>query len=153
GGDVGSAATPGATAPIVSQTSGGNEWKSGYTGKSWAPVQAPGYSRGGADNVSEHNTGEATRGAEEEPAATHHSALRDRFTDQDPSGAAAIPPAAKTAEEEYEPEQEREATPPPPPPASSRPSGGFALPGLPNRPPPPAEEEEEEEEDFRPDER
>ncbi|GJN72887.1 hypothetical protein PLIIFM63780_006953 [Purpureocillium lilacinum] len=153
GGDVGSAATPGATAPIVSQTSGGNEWKSGYTGKSWAPVQAPGYSRGGADNVSEHNTGEATRGAEEEPAATPISALRDRFKDTAPIGAAAIPPVAKTAEEEYEPEQEREATPPPPPPASSRPSGGFALPGLPNRPPPPAEEEEEEEEDFRPDER
>ncbi|KAJ6445578.1 actin binding protein [Purpureocillium lavendulum] len=153
GGDVGGAAGPSTTAPITSQTSGGNEWKSGYKGKSWAPVQTSGYSRGGPDDVSQHNTGEATRSAEEEPTATPISALRDRFKDTTPIGAAAIPPVSRAADDEPEPQpEEREPTPPPPPPASSRPSGGFALPGLPNRPPPPAEDEDEEE-NFRADER
>ncbi|KAI1074030.1 hypothetical protein F5B20DRAFT_472236 [Whalleya microplaca] len=113
---------------IAAQKSGG--WQSGYTGKSWAPVQAPGYGR--------EKTGD-TVSSQETPASPPESvgALRDRFKDASPiafnSSAPSIPTRAV----------EEEATPPPPP-AASRPSaGGFALPGMPPRPPPVTDEEEE----------
>lgn len=39
GGPAAPAAVGSVTSPIATQTSGGGGWKSGYTGKSWAPVQ------------------------------------------------------------------------------------------------------------------
>lgn len=105
--DTGSPSAPSVPTPAISQKSG-NEWKSGYTGKSWAPVQIG------------------------------SAALRDRFKNTAPIGAAPLPSTTRAVEDERSP------SPPPPVPDSSRPSGGFALPGLPTRPPPPNEEEDEE---------
>ncbi|PNY24057.1 Drebrin-like protein [Tolypocladium capitatum] len=146
GPDVGSGGAPSATSPVTAQRSGGGEWKSGYSGKSWAPVQTAGYNRGGPENVSQQNTGEAERGAEEEPSqpAGGVSALKDRFKNTPPIGSGATPPVSRAVEDEAEP-----SPAPPPAQAASRPSGGFALPGLPSRPPPPDEDEVEEEEDYR----
>lgn len=151
GTDVGSVVAPSAPA-VQSQTSGGNEWKSGYSGKSWAPVQTSGnFGRPEAGQISAENTGEPTREIEEQPTASSGgvSALKDRFKGAAPMGAAAgagvvgagAVAAGAAAADDDEPEPESEA---PPVPSDSRPSGGFALPGLPTRPPPPDEEEEEE---------
>ncbi|KAK5987656.1 Drebrin-like protein [Cladobotryum mycophilum] len=143
GESIGSASSPSA-APVVQQKSG-SEWRSGYTGKTWAPVQTSSVPvRGPQDSepVSQQNTGEATRQVAAEPDSPARggvSALRDQFKNTAPIGAAAPPPpGARSFEEE-------EATAPPPPPPGSRPgpAGGFALPGLPSRPPPVDDEEEE----------
>ncbi|KAJ9157605.1 Drebrin-like protein [Pleurostoma richardsiae] len=130
-------ASPPPTSPVTAQKSG-SEWKSGYSGKSWAPVQAAGFSR----SVTGHKTGETDRSTEEVPSSPSGgvSALRDRFKEAPPMGAAAssipkVPTGASDSDRA-----------PPPPPESSRPAGGFALPGLPVRPPPPTDEEEEESE-------
>ncbi|KAL8970910.1 MAG: hypothetical protein Q9183_001304, partial [Haloplaca sp. 2 TL-2023] len=75
--------------PIASQASGGGEWKSGYKGKSWAPVQTTrtGQSSG---SVGEHRTGEEEQAREDtSPTRTGGiGALRDRFKDAPPMGAA-----------------------------------------------------------------
>ncbi|KJZ79103.1 hypothetical protein HIM_01254 [Hirsutella minnesotensis 3608] len=136
--------SPSVTSPIAAQKSGAGEWKSGYTGKSWAPVQAPGYSRGGAESLSQENTGEADGTPEHDSASAAGgvSALRDRFKNTAPIGSSsATPPGPRSGADEHE-----SARSPPPVPDTSRPSGGFALPGLPSRMPPPTDEEEEEEE-------
>ncbi|KAI1107598.1 hypothetical protein F4804DRAFT_296504 [Jackrogersella minutella] len=124
------------TSPITSQKSGGTGWQSGYTGKSWAPVQPAGFSR----HLTGEKTGE-TETSQEAPASPSGSvgALRDRF-----KGA---PPMVAPAPSAPAPEDNNRA--PPPPPLASRPSdgaptGGFALPGMPPRPPPVTDEEEEE---------
>ncbi|KAG9253603.1 uncharacterized protein F5Z01DRAFT_149049 [Emericellopsis atlantica] len=148
GTDVGSVASSSTPAAVASQNSGGNEWKSGYSGKSWAPVQTSGsFGRPEAGAISAENTGEAPREIEEQPTASSGgvSALKDRFKDAAPMGAGAAPSIPRR-EAEPEPEPEAEPTPPPVP-DTSRPSGGFALPGLPSRPPPADEEEEREVED------
>lgn len=130
----GSAITP----PVTAQKSG-SEWKSGYSGKSWAPVPTASYGRG----IQGQKTGEDDETAGEAPTSPSGgvSALKDRFKEAPPMGAAAptIPRGATGASD---------TTPPPPPPDTSRPSGGFALPGLPSRP---AAENQEEEEDERAD--
>ena len=148
GSDIGGGGAPSATLPVAAQTSGGGggEWRSGYSGKSWAPVQIGGNARGGPENVSQQNTGEADRSAEEEPSqpAGGVSALKDRFKDAAPMGSAAAPPVSRGVEDEPEP-----SPAPPPVPATSRPSGGFALPGLPSRPAAPVDDEDEDEEDYR----
>ncbi|EON96868.1 putative amylase-binding protein [Phaeoacremonium minimum UCRPA7] len=139
----GAAISPPAASPVTAQKSG-SEWKSGYSGKSWAAVQTPAYGRA----IPGQKTGEterSDRSAEPEQAPTSPgggvSALRDRFKEAPPMGGAApaIPRAATGASED-------EPAPPPPPMASrpSGPTGGFALPGLPSRPPPADEQEEEE---------
>ncbi|EGZ77657.1 hypothetical protein NEUTE2DRAFT_100809 [Neurospora tetrasperma FGSC 2509] len=134
GGAVALASTPSpAAAPIAAQKSG-SEWKSGYAGKSWAPVQAPNYSRG----LELHATGESASQEKYEPEAPASpaggiSALRERFKDTAPvavsTGSRSAPsvpsPGPATGEEGHTP---------PPLPTGSRPSGGFALPGLPSRP-------------------
>ncbi|RDA90911.1 hypothetical protein CP533_4441 [Ophiocordyceps camponoti-saundersi (nom. inval.)] len=119
--------------PLGTQSTGAGEWKSGYTGKTWAPVHAPGYSRGAADSDGQQNPGDTDGGAEEEPVRSPGgiSAIRDRFKDAPPMRS----PAA----------HENESTSPVH--DGSRPSKGFALPGLPNRLPPPADEEEEQAEE------
>lgn len=129
---------PPATSPVTAQKSGG-EWKSGYSGKTWGPVQTGAYGRG----IPGQKTGDTVGSNEpEQPASPSGgvSALKDRFKGGPPMGAAApsIPRAATGASD---------SAPPPPPPEASRPSGGFALPGLPSRPA--AEEEEAEEEPER----
>jgi drebrin-like protein len=137
GESVGSSAAPQTPeAPVTVQKSG-EGWKSGYSGKSWAPVQTSSYGRPSNDPISAENTGENTRDAGEASDAPSggFSALKDRFKDTAPIGSAPPPPATRAIEDE---------APAPPVPDSSRPSGGFALPGLPSRPPPAAEEEEEE---------
>lgn len=91
--------------------------------------------------MSQQNTGEEPRALEEQPTASSSggvSALKDRFKDTAPMGTGAAPPIPRGREEEAEPS-------PPPVPDTSRPSGGFALPGLPSRPA--AADEEEEPED------
>lgn len=138
-GDSGSGATisPPVASPVTAQKSG-SEWKSGYSGKSWATVQTGAYGRG----IPGQKTGdtETSGGAgQDQPASPSGgiSALKDRFKEAPPMGAAApsIPRATTGASD---------AAPPPPPPESSRPSGGFALPGLPSRPAPDEEEQREE---------
>lgn len=128
----GSALPPSATSPVTAQKSG-NEWKSGYSGKSWGAVQTGAYGRGipGQKTGEDESTGE-------QPASPSGgvSALKDRFKGATPMGAAApsIPRATTGASDEA----------PPPPPETSRPSGGFALPGLPSRPAADNQEEEDE---------
>lgn len=125
--------------PIAAQKSG-SEWKSGYAGKSWAPVQSSSYGRPATGSLSQQGTGEDTRSGDEAPSSPSGgvTGLRDRFKDMPPIGAGApAPPTSRGVDDE--------SASPPPPPESSRPSGGFALPGLPSRAP--VEEEEEEDDD------
>lgn len=131
---------PAAQSPVppaqqAQQTGGSSSWKSGYTGKSWAPVQTGGATRGAPESADQQEE-EAREAAEDEPSgASGVSALRDRFKNTVPIGAGQ-PPTTRAVEEEYQA--------PPPVPDGSRPAGGFALPGLPSRPAPADEEEEEE---------
>lgn len=150
GDSVGSAGTPSAPGPVQPQTSGGNEWKSGYSGKSWATVQTSGqFGRPPPGAISQENTGEPdsrARGEEPEPSGGF-SALKDRFKDAAPIGVGAAPSIPTPSEPEPEADE-----PPPPVPDSSRPTGGFQLPGLPSRPAP-ADEQDDEPEDpsaYRP---
>ncbi|KAH8883971.1 hypothetical protein GQ53DRAFT_407076 [Thozetella sp. PMI_491] len=128
--------SPPMASPIAAQTSG-SEWKSGYTGKSWATVNTSNFGRGGVEKHATGGTDEAADREVEPPSSGGGvSALKDRFKDAAPIGMGA-PPIPRAFDDEPAP---------PPPPAASRPgapSGGFALPGLPTRPPPADEEEEE----------
>ncbi|KAL2154136.1 hypothetical protein VTH82DRAFT_2812 [Thermothelomyces myriococcoides] len=132
-----SSPSPPATTPIAAQKSG-SEWKSGYTGKSWAPVQTTNFGRGG---VEKQKTGETERSEPEvqQPVTTGSSggvsALREKFKGAAPMGTQtrSVPDAGARPEDEPAP---------PPPPAESRPAGGFALPGLPSRPAAQNQEEE-----------
>ncbi|KAK3394851.1 hypothetical protein B0H63DRAFT_60198 [Podospora didyma] len=142
------AVSPAITSPITAQRSGvtspitaeksGSEWKSGYTGKSWGPVNTTNFGRGGVET---NKTGETDRSEPEPPAspAGGISALRDKFKDAAPIGVAARSAPGPPARSDEEPA-------PPPLPTGSRPSGGFALPGLPSRPAAANQEEEEENE-------
>jgi len=130
-------AAAGSASPVQAQKSG-SEWKSGYSGKSWAPVQTGDYGRGIPGQISQENTGEQNEDTPASPSGV--SALRDRFKDTIPiSAGAPPPPAARPAQDDD--------SPPPPVPGDSRPSGGFALPGLPNRPVPKDEQSDDERED------
>ena len=116
--------------PIASQTSGGGEWKSGYSGKSWAPVQTNRTGQSGT-NLSEQHTGD--NGAEEEAPSSPAGgvgAIRDRFKGAPPMGAANVGSAGRTSS-------------PPPLDTSSKPNAGrgIPIPGLPSRPPQTQEEE------------
>ncbi|KAI9769654.1 MAG: hypothetical protein M1840_003891 [Geoglossum simile] len=119
----------GLTSPIEGQKSGG-EWKSGYSGKSWAPIQtdATGRSSGGSV-IGRQRTGQ------DEPVHEEHSvspsegisALRDRFKGAAPMGVPSVPL------------QERSAPSPPPLNISSKPNsggvhGGVSIPGFPSEP-------------------
>lgn len=123
--------------PVTAQKSG-SEWKSGYAGKSWAPVTTGAYKRG----IAGQKTGDTVGSNEpEQPASPSGgiAALRDRFKEAPPMGGAApaIPRAATGSSDRA----------PPPPPEASRPSEGFALPGLPSRPAAENQEQQEEEEE------
>lgn len=154
-------APPVSSAPIASQASGNGEWKSGYTGKSWAPVGTNATGRSATASIDEQRTGEPERDEQEAPASPIGGigSIRDRFQGSAPMGA---PVSASSVSRDN-----TEDAIPPPVPSNSRPVGGVAMPGLPNRreddeesaapniPPPPAvprtptpepEEEEEREE-------
>jgi len=126
----------GAPSPMKSQTSGGGEWKSGYTGKSWAPV---GTTRTGpsAGSMEQQRTGPHEESEEQTLAspAGGISSIRDRFKGAPPMGAANIGDSR---------------SPPSPPPldTSNKPnaSRGVPIPGPPQRPQQLPQEEEEEEE-------
>ncbi|KAF4968934.1 hypothetical protein FSARC_3748 [Fusarium sarcochroum] len=139
GTDASSAPAPASSTSPVQPQKSGNEWKSGYAGKSWAPVQTGDYGRGVPGQISQENTGEGEQGEETPASPSGVSALRDRFKDTAPiSAGTPSPPARRPTEDDASP---------PPVPGDSRPSGGFALPGLPSRPAPTDEQEEDERED------
>lgn len=111
----------GTSSPVTSQKSGGGEWKSGYGGKSWAPVQTTrtGQSQG---SLSNQNTGEDVQDDTTPPPTGGVGAIRDRFKD-----APAMGVGASSAN--------RRGPSPPPLETSSKPnaSRGVPLPGLPSR--------------------
>ena len=113
------------TSPVTAQTSGGGEWKSGYTGKTWAPVQTTLTGKSAGSSIDQQRTGDLEPQPEEEPASTASgvSFMRDRFSGAPPMGA----PASNL---------ERSA---PQPDMSSKPNRGVGvpIPGLPVQQPMP----------------
>lgn len=107
--------------PITSQTSGGGEWKSGYTGKTWAPVATTTTGRSGTSSIGEQRTGEQDREEQDVPISPSGgiSALRDKFQGAPPMGAPTI--ARGTTRDPS----------PPPQATASKPPRGVAMPGLP----------------------
>ena len=110
----------GAQSPLASQTSGGGEWKSGYSGKSWAAVQTTATGKSAGNSIGQQQTGDLE--LEEEPAqspAGGISSIRDRFSGAPPMGAPA------TSFDRAAPE----------PDVSSKPNRGMGIPipGLPGR--------------------
>ncbi|OBT61326.1 hypothetical protein VE03_09540 [Pseudogymnoascus sp. 23342-1-I1] len=122
--------------PVTSQSSGGGEWKSGYKGKSWAPVAIATTATGksAASDLEQQRTGEQehdhARDEEEAPSAPAGGigALKDRFKGAAPMG---VPSTG-----------ERDASPPPVP-SATRPTGGVSMPGLPSRPAAAEEDEDD----------
>ena len=127
--------TPAAASPMQAQQSGGGGWKSGYAGKSWAPVQTTRTGQS-ASNLSEQRTGDAPQ-EEEEPAtapAGGIGSLKDRFAGAAPMGA----PGSRAVPEPQAPS-------PPSLDTSSKPNAGgrgVPMPGLPSRPKEPESDDE-----------
>jgi hypothetical protein len=118
----------GSQSPIATQTSGGGEWKSGYSGKSWAPVQTS-HTGKSAGSIGQQRTGELDPQPEEEApqsSAGGISSIRDRFSGAPPMGAPA-------------PGFDRPA---PEPDVSSKPNRGVGIP-IPGLPRPTAAHEQE----------
>ncbi|KAK7943445.1 uncharacterized protein PG986_012558 [Apiospora aurea] len=138
GGGAPSPAPAPASNPISPQASGqAGGWKSGYSGKSWAPVQPPTYSKG----IAGQKTGEEAPSQEQQAPASPSGgigAIRDRFKGNAPIGAAAGVGAAAgigagaAAYAATHGDEEEDSGPPPPPmgtrPNEDAPQGGFALP-------------------------
>ncbi|KXJ91753.1 hypothetical protein Micbo1qcDRAFT_188456 [Microdochium bolleyi] len=160
--------------PVAPQTSGSGAaggWQSGYSGKSWGPVQTGAYGRGIPGQKTE-DTATSSEPAAPAMESQNSGSVRDRsrsFQGAAPIAAAAgvgavalgvgAGIAASRRNDEPEHEQEEDSGPPPPPMgarppvdegSSGAPAGGFALPGMPPRPPPPTDEEEEEQEPESP---
>lgn len=118
-------------APIQTQPSGGNEWKSGYSGKSWAPVQT---TRTGTSSIGQQVTGGSAGQVDAAEAPSSPSggigSIRDRFSGAVPMGAPA--PAASF---------DRGPPPAPEPETSNKPNRGIPIPGM-------ARQETDEEEDV-----
>ena len=111
--------------PLMNQTSGGQGWKSGYTGKSWAPVSTT-KTGGSASDIGQQHTGGSQEPEREEPQQAPSggiSSLRDKFANAPPMGAGM--PASN----------ERSAPSPPPLDTSNKlnASRGIPMPGLPQR--------------------
>ncbi len=119
----------GTATPLSSQQSGSGQWKSGYEGKSWAPVATTrtGQSSG---SIGQQRTGEdeETNEDDDAPASGGVGAIRDSFKGTAPMGASNAGAAPS----------------PPPLDTSSKPNAGrgIPIPGLPNRPAQPEEDEE-----------
>lgn len=123
----GTGPVPAPITPAVTAQKSGSEWKSGYTGKSWAPVQTTKYDRS-LPAGSEHE--ESASNALPSPTGGV-SSLRDKFASTNITGASAT---SNTMPES--------SAPPPLPDISTRPAGAISLPGLPSRLPEDPEEEE-----------
>lgn len=127
--------TPAPTSPMQPQQSGGGGWKSGYTGKSWAPIQTTRTGQS-ASNLSEQRTGDAPQEHEEpvSPPAGGVGSLKDRFAGAAPMGA----PGSR-------PVPEPQAPSPPVLDNSSKPNAGrgVPMPGLPSRPKEPESDDED----------
>lgn len=114
-------ATSTSAAAVTSQSSGGGQWKSGYEGKSWAPVATTrtGQSSG---SVGQQDNGGWQDASEDDgvPAAGGVGAIRDRFRTAAPMGT----------------HSDDTTSTPPPLDTSSKPNAGrgIAMPGLPSRP-------------------
>ena len=122
-------------APLQNQTSGEGGWKSGYQGKSWAPVQTMRTGQSATSSVEQQRTGPQDATPEEAPAspAGGVSSIRDRFKGAPPMG---VSPSSSSAD--------RSAPSPPPLATFTKPNaGGVPMPGLPSRPPEPEPIEEE----------
>lgn len=123
-------------APLANQDSG--DWKSGYGGKSWAPVQTNQTGQS-ASSLSQkpidHDDEESEEAVPSSPAGGV-GAMRDRFRDAAPMSAANVGGVASAPE-------------PPPLDTSSKPNAGrhIQIPGLPTQPSQQEEEEEGEEEE------
>ena len=117
--------SPSIASPIKDQTSGGGEWKSGYSGKSWAPVATTKTGRSATSSIGQQRTGEVEDEQEDAPTSPSGGigALRDRFKGGVPMGA---PSNTRATTGEQSP-------PDPTVPTSTRP-GGIPMPGLPTRP-------------------
>lgn len=106
--------------PISTQKSGGNEWKSGYTGKSWAAVQT---TSTGRSSIGQQVTGDnrSQPDVDETPSSPVGGigSIRDRFSGAAPMGAPA--PAAAF---------DRGPPPAPEPDTSNKPNRGIPIPGL-----------------------
>ncbi|KAF5844234.1 hypothetical protein GGP41_002832 [Bipolaris sorokiniana] len=131
--------------PLQSQPSGGGGWQSGYSGKSWAPVQTTRTGPSGAANLDEQQTGGSPPPQQaEEPTSPSGgvNSLKDRFSGAAPMGAPSSRPVPEPVA----------ADSPPPLDNSSKPNagirGGVSLPGLPSRPKQPESEPEEEKEEV-----
>ncbi|GAD98521.1 variant SH3 domain containing protein [Paecilomyces variotii No. 5] len=119
----------GAARPVSrDQSTGGGEWKSSYTGKSWAPVQTTHTGKSASSALSGQRTGPAEEETQEDTTSGGVGSLRDRFANVAPIGAA---PAAAS---------------PPPLDTSSKPNAGrgIPMPGLPTGPVQPEEDYEAE---------
>lgn len=122
-----SPADAGRPAPLQNQQSGGGGWQSGYTGKSWAPVQTTRTGQSATSNLSDQRTGGEPQ--HDEPASSAAggvSSLKDRFAGAAPMGAPTSRPV---------PEPSHDA--PPALDTSSKPNAGVRgvpMPGLPSRP-------------------
>ena len=120
------------TSPIANQSSG--EWKSGYGGKSWAPVQTT-ITGQSSSSLGQQRTGDQEEVPQEAPAspAGGVGTIRDRFKGAPPMGAPNIGSS-------------RPAPSPPPLDTSNKPnaSRGVPLPSFPARSPQPYQDEEEE---------
>ncbi|KAJ4345441.1 actin binding protein [Didymosphaeria variabile] len=125
------AGSEGVTSPVQAQKSGG--WQSGYTGKSWAPVQTTRTGQSATSNLSEQRTGGEPQ-QQEEPSspAGGVGALKDRFAGAAPMGA----PTSRPIPEPSPPALDNLSKPN----AGAR---GVPMPGLPSRPAEPEEEEED----------
>ncbi|KAI1328299.1 hypothetical protein F5Y16DRAFT_158369 [Xylariaceae sp. FL0255] len=142
GGAAPKVASPPLTSPVAAQKSGGG-WQSGYSGKSWKPVQTGAYGRGIAGEKAEETVSSSDA---PQPPSGGVSAIKDQFNEAPPP----IPLAARPRD--IVPEDDEPAPPTPPVatrPSGSGPTGGFALPGMPARPPPVDDEPEEEVEPER----
>jgi len=120
-GDNISSAAFGSQSTIAAQTSGGGEWKSGYSGKSWAPVQTT-HTGKSAGSIGQQHTGDLEPQPQEEAPqspAGGISSIRDRFSGAPPMGA----PATSFDR------------PAPEPDVSSKPNRGMGIPipGLPRQ--------------------
>ena len=108
-------------APLQPQSSGGSEWKSGYAGKSWAPVQTTPTGKSAGSSIGQQRTGDIESPAENEAPRSPAGGvglIRDRFSGAPPMGAPA------TSFERPAPE----------PDTSNKPNRGIPIPGLPTRP-------------------
>ncbi|KAH8732918.1 hypothetical protein GQ44DRAFT_765994 [Phaeosphaeriaceae sp. PMI808] len=120
--------------PMQDQKSGGG-WQSGYSGKSWAPVQTTQTGQSAASNLSDQRTGgEHQRDEPASPTAGGVNSLKDRFAGAAPMGA----PTSRHVPEPRDPS-------PPPLDNSNKPNAGVRgvpMPGLPSRPKEPESDED-----------